>query len=62
MWSSANVLADHWAEMLSVEVQQVNEVRGVDEYLRRLLAINPDCTHRPESANSQRVKLPVFIK
>jgi hypothetical protein len=40
MWSSANVLADHWAEMLSVEVQQVNEVRGVDEYLRRLLAIN----------------------
>jgi len=27
---------DHWAEMLSVEVQQVNEGRRVGEYLRGL--------------------------
>jgi hypothetical protein len=41
------VLANHWAEMLSVEVQQVNQGRGVGESLRGLLAINRHYAQNP---------------
>lgn len=48
-----NVLAGHWAEMLSVEAQQVNG-RGVREYLNGLLAIKRVGVEKVPAISRQR--------